>query len=189
MTSFKMTQREDKGKHSVQEIKTMQRHQQLKTCSAVKHWISVACKTVLAHLSYKTRRRKKSSSERQIGVFFNGLGVWSWLIYTICKFINARCGTGCNFPRWSPTLSGLMSVLSMPVLTMSLSRLQFLLAIATRLPFWPGPADLKCRVTLFGLDQPSESKIFKIYPDQVVWHVCLQNTHPHNEGIWTCIST
>lgn len=104
-----------------------------------------------------------------------------------------RRGTGCNFPRWSPTLSGLMSVLSMPVLTMSLSRLQFLLAIATRLPFWPGPADLKCRVTLFGLDQPSESKIFKIYPDQVAWHVCLQNTHvnthPHNEGIWTCIST
>lgn len=77
MTSFKMTQREDKGKHSVQEIKTMQRHQQLKTCSAVKDWISVAFKTVLAHLSYKTRRRKKSSSERQIGVFFNSLGVWS----------------------------------------------------------------------------------------------------------------
>lgn len=46
-----------------------------------------------------------------------------------------------------------MSVLSVPVLTMSLSRLQFLFAIATRLPFWPGPADLKGRVTMFGLDR------------------------------------
>lgn len=82
---------------------------------------------------------------------------WEYgVIYTTCKFIYVRYGTGYNFPHWSPTLSGLMLVLSVPVLTRSPSRLQFLLAIATRLPFWLGPADLKCRVTLFGLDQPSE---------------------------------
>lgn len=75
--------------------------------------------------------------------------------YTTCEFLNVQCGTGCNFHHWNPTLSGLMSVLSVPVLTMSLSKLQFLFAIATRLPFWPGPADLKGRVTMFGLDWPS----------------------------------
>lgn len=98
-------------------------------------------------------------SNRQIfitGVFFYSLGVRSRLIYTTCTFIYVRYGTGYNFPRWSPTLSGLMLVLSVPVLTRSPSRLQFLLAIATRLPFWLGPADLKRRVTLFGLDQVSE---------------------------------
>lgn len=88
--------------------------------------------------------------------FFNGLGVWRWLIYTTCEFIYVRYGSGYNFPHWSPTLSGLMLVLSVPVLTRSPSRLQFLLAIATRLPFWLGPADLKRRATLFGLDKPSK---------------------------------
>lgn len=34
-------------------------------------------------------------------------------------------------------------MLSVPVLTRSPSRLQFLLAIATRLPSWPGPGDLQ----------------------------------------------
>lgn len=67
-------------------------------------------------------------------------------IYAGREFINVRCGSerpGAIFLAGRPTLSGLMSVLSVPVLTMSLSRLQFLLAIATRLPFWPGPADLR----------------------------------------------
>lgn len=78
-------------------------------------------------------------------VLFFGSGVWHGLG---SYFTDVRCGTGYNFPRWSPTLSGLMLVLSVPVLTRSPSRLQFLLAIATRLPFWPGPADLKHRVNI-----------------------------------------
>lgn len=89
-------------------------------------------------------------------VFLNSLGIQNWPIYTTCKFIYVWYGTGYNFSHWSPTLSGLMLMLSVPVLTRSPSRLQFLLAIATRLPFWLGPADLKHGVTLFGLDQHSE---------------------------------
>ena len=52
--------------------------------------------------------------------------------------------------------------------------LQFLLAIATRLPFWLGPADLKRRQTLFGLDQISKYlQNLRIYPDQVAGLVCF----------------
>lgn len=119
--------------------------------------------------------------QKSIGIFFNSLGMWSWLIYTTCEFIYVRYGTGYNFPHWSPTLSGLMLVLSVPVLTRSPSRLQFLLAIATRLPFWLGPADLKRRVTLFRLDQPSEYHWnFQnlLWPSGVAC-VLLEHTHEH----------
>lgn len=109
-------------------------------------------KTTPARLHFNTG----VSETRSAGVYVNILGVWSWLIYTACKFINVRYGTGYDFPCWSPTLSGLMLVLSVPVLTRSPSGLQFLLAIATRLPSWLGPADLKRRGTLFGLEWPSE---------------------------------
>lgn len=105
-----------------------------------------------------------------------------------------RYGTVYNFPHWSPTLSGLMLVLSVPVLTRSPSRLQFLLAIATRLPFWPGPEDLKRRETLFGLERPLQIPLKFSKCTQTKWcgmsaFVNTQvNTHrhsrrrPHNEG-------
>lgn len=92
-----------------------------------------------------------------------------------------RCGSGYYFVLWSPTLSGLMLVLLVPVLTRSPSRLQFLLAIATRLPFWQGPADLKHRVTMFGLDQPSEYhwNFQNLTPPNIRRH---SHKRPHKEG-------
>lgn len=143
---------------------------------------------LLGHLSFKDR--KQSQSQKQfwsIGVILNSLWWWSRPLYTTCKFIYVWYGTGYNFPHWSPTLSGLMLVLSVPVLTRSPSRLQFLLAIATRLPFWQGPADLKCRVTLFGLGQHSEYQWnFQNSP----WPSSVECVHlqqyPHNESTYTC---
>lgn len=66
-------------------------------------------------------------------------------LHHMTVYICTVLGLGAMFLTGIPTLSGLMLVLSVPVLTRSPSRLQFLLAIATRLPFWLGPADLKRR--------------------------------------------
>lgn len=104
--------------------------------------------------------------------------VWGvWLIYTTCMFIYVWYGPEYNFPHCSPTLSGLMLVLSVPVLTRSPSRLQFLLAIATRLPFWPGPADLKTqgKHCLAWIRPSNTTQIFKMCPD----HVLLKNRRSH----------
>lgn len=83
-----------------------------------------------------------------------------------------------------------MLVLSVPVLTRSPSRLQFLIAIATRLPFWPGRADLKRRVTLFSLDWPSEyQQSFRnlLRPSGAHMNMSiLSRKHPHNEGMCIC---
>lgn len=109
-----------------------------------------------------------------------------------------QVGTGHSSPGWSPTLSGLMSVLSVPVLTMSPSGLQFLLAIATRLPFWLGPADLKRRgnIVCVGRALGIPLKFSKCILTK--WRgVRTHRTHtgtravarPHNEGMRGPIST